>query len=165
MSVYKKLNEAFPQSLLDAYEYNKETGIFTHKKKLGAKSGAVSGCDNGYGYLRISHKKKSYYAHRLAWFFVYGETPTLQIDHINGIKSDNRIANLRLATNAENAWNKHNAQLNSTSNVIGVSWHKKAKKWQAFFKNKYLGLFDSIEKAKEEYLKEKELSNPFGATK
>lgn len=162
MSVHNIKNKDYPLSLLDAYSYDKDTGIFTHKKKLGAKEGSKSGCSNGNGYLRVTHKKKSYYAHRLAWFFHYGEVPHIQIDHINGNKSDNRIVNLRLATNKENSWNKHKAKSNSKSKILGVSWHKKSKKWQAFFKNKYLGLFDVEDDAINAYLREKNLSNPFG---
>jgi hypothetical protein len=154
MSVYKKLP---PESILQAYSYDSETGIFTHKKKLGAKESTVAGCDNGYGYLRISHKKKSYYAHRLAWFFVYGRMTADQIDHINGNKSDNRISNLREATAKENQHYKKDAQKNSKSGVLGVSWHEKAKKWQAHFMNEYIGIFNSIEDASNAYRKVKEM--------
>jgi hypothetical protein len=67
------------------------------------------GTSNGFGYLRITVLGKSYYAHRLAWFYMNGEWPD-QIDHINGIKSDNRIENLRNVTVQQNNQNKLNAQ-------------------------------------------------------
>lgn len=153
------------ECLRDRYNYNPETGIFTHARtRLGVTGGRVSGCDNGRGYLRVTLDGKVYYAHRLAWLYVHGEMPKCQIDHINGNPRDNRIANLRLATSKENAWNKSAAQSNSKTKVRGVSWHSKAQKWQAFFGKKYLGLFESIESAKEAHIAAWNAANPFGAT-
>lgn len=129
------------------------------KKRRGIKTGVKLGTDNGFGYLRITVFGKSYYAHRLAWFFVYGTWPN-QIDHINGKKSDNRLKNLRNVTIQQNNQNKLKAQKNSESKVLGVSWHQKANKWQAhiciYKERKYLGLFTSVEEAHKAYLKEKE---------
>lgn len=140
--------------------YDKDTGAFEWKKKRrGVKTGTGLGTDNGFGYLRITVLGKSYYAHRLAWFYVYGEWPD-QIDHINGVKSDNKIKNLRSVNVQQNAQNKLKAQKNSDSQVLGVSWHKKAKKWQAhicvYKERKYLGLFDDVKDAEEAYKREKE---------
>lgn len=140
-------------------DYDPKTGFFQWKKKRrGIQTGVFLGTDNGFGYKRISVLGKSYYAHRLAWFYVHGEWPD-QIDHINGIKSDNRIKNLRNVNCQQNAQNKTKAQKNSLSQTLGVSWHKKAKKWQAhicvFKERKYLGLFEKIEDAEKAFNKEK----------
>lgn len=148
------------KELHEVLDYNKDTGVFMWKKaRRGVKTNVPIGTDNGFGYLRITVFGKSYYAHRLAWMYVNNEMPD-QIDHINCIKSDNRIANLRNVTVQQNAQNKLNAQKNSSSKMLGVSWHKKAKKWQAhicvYKERKYLGLFENIDDAQQAYLIEKE---------
>ena len=140
--------------------YYCDSGVFKwNKKRRGVKTGVPLGTDNGFGYLRITVLGKSYYAHRLAWFYMNGEWPD-QIDHINGIKSDNRWSNLRDVSVQQNAQNKLKAQKNSDSRILGVSWHKKAKKWQAhiciYKERKYLGLFEDINEAQKAFLKEKE---------
>jgi hypothetical protein len=145
---------------LQLLNYDKEVGVFSWKKKRrGVKTGVPLGADNGFGYLRITVLGTSIYAHRLAWFYVHGVWPE-QIDHINGNKSDNRIANLRDVSLQQNLQNKLKPQKNSESKVLGVSWHKKAKKWQAhicvYKERKYLGLFDDVNEAHKAYLKEKE---------
>ena len=142
--------------VLELMAYDPEVGIFTWKKqRRGVITGKPLGCCNGNGYLRITVLGQVVYAHRLAWFYVYGKWPQNQIDHINGSKNDNRIANLRDVTNAQNAQNKPFAR--------GVSWHKKSNKWQAHFcfhkTNRYLGLFDKYEDAATAYIAAKEKSN------
>jgi len=76
--------------------YDPNTGVFisrVHRKKL--HPGDIVGNHNDRGYLRASIDYKSYYLHRLAWFFVYKRWPRQSLDHINGVLDDNRIANLR----------------------------------------------------------------------
>jgi hypothetical protein len=116
--------------LLEVLDYNPETGEFTNKiDRGGLKAGDIVGSDNGRGYLTIGIDGTSYRAHRLAYFYVNGVCPTeLQIDHINHIRSDNRIDNLRLVTppcNAENG----SRRCDSTSDIKGISWNKILKKW------------------------------------
>ena len=163
MSALQKLMQARIKlqgcDLRDLAHYDKDTGIFTWRKsRRGVKTGQPLGTCNGNGYLRITVLGKSYYAHRLAWLYVYNEWPEHEIDHINAIKSDNRISNLRKATPKENKKYMFNPQSNSKSKVLGVSWNKKANKWQSFYKNKYLGLFDNIDDAANAYKLEKEKS-------
>jgi len=151
------------KDLREVILYNSKTGLFAWKKsRRGVKIGKTLGTDNGFGYLRITVLGRSYYAHRLAWFYVNGEWP-LTIDHLNGVKSDNRIANLRGCSQSDNAQNVQKAQSNSESKILGVSWHKKAKKWQAhiciYKERKYLGLFSDIFEAEKAYLKEREKHN------
>lgn len=143
--------------------YDKTTGLFSWKKsRRGVQVGKPLGTDNGFGYLRITVLGRSYYAHRLAWFYVHGVWP-ITVDHLNGDKSDNRIANLRACTQIENNQNIRKPQANSKSKILGVSWHKKAMKWQAhiciYKERKYLGLFDNVLDAHEAYLKEREKHN------
>ena len=129
--------------------YDPETGIFTRKtpsKKY--KIGEIVGCDcNGYVYICCD--KKNRYAHRLAWLYVYGYIPKY-VDHINGNKKDNRIANLRETTISQNMHNSKKPK-NNTSGIKGVYFHKKSQKWMArvHLNNKciYLGIFENIEDA------------------
>jgi len=93
--------------------YDPQTGIFTWKVKLSDKIniGQKTGCKNNRGYLLIKINKKLYRAHRLAWLYVYGYFPKFTIDHINRIKTDNRIENLRDVTIQENLKNKPNKRI------------------------------------------------------
>ncbi|HEJ7990233.1 TPA: HNH endonuclease [Serratia liquefaciens] len=117
--------------LRDNLNYNKDTGLFTWMKpRKRVMVGNYAGCQNIAGYITICIDKKIYRAHRLAWFFVNGEWPAGEIDHINGIKTDNRISNLREATRAENQRNQLAPKTN-TSGIKGVSWDKKRKRWLA----------------------------------
>ena len=89
-------------------------------------------------------------AHRIAWALYYGEMPTGSIDHINGDPGDNRIANLRDVSHAENMRNQRR-QLRSASGVTGVHWSKASSKWSAEIvcngEKQYLGLFTDFDAA------------------
>lgn len=106
--------------------------------------------DNGQGYRQGAIGGVHFEAHRVIWSIHYGEWPSDQIDHINGVRADNRISNLRVVTAQEN---RRNASMrrDNTSGVCGVCWHKNKKKWMAKIKidgcDKYLGLFTTIEAA------------------
>ena len=119
--------------------YDPKTGVFTRYGKVP--------CTYRGGYLLLRVKRKLYSAHRLAWLWVHGEFPEVQIDHINGVKDDNRIENLRNVTSRQNAQNAKLSAL-STSKCTGVSWKKCAAKWVAYITFDYkitaLGRFDSL---------------------
>lgn len=135
------------------FDYNPDTGIFTHKTnrgsvKIGSKAGTVNKSDK-YHYLKIS--KEKYAAHRLVWIYIYGEIPIgFEIDHINGCEADNRLINLRLATPSQN---QHNQKLSikNTSGFKGVYWSKKSNKWTTSIhlngKQHNLGSFAEHDKA------------------
>ena len=93
---------------------------------------------------RIKIDEKPYFAHRLAWLYVYGCWPSKDLDHINGDPADNRICNLREASNTDNHANSKDYR-NNTSGHKGVYWMPKAQKWLALIqRDKYrrrLGLF------------------------
>ena len=89
-------------------QYDQETGIITWIKNPGKKIqvGQITGNLNLNGYLQIQFQGKNYKAHRVAWFLYHGKWPTNHIDHINGIRTDNRISNLRDVTRSENQLNQ-----------------------------------------------------------
>ena len=119
------------KEIKELLHYNPDTGLFSWRNNIthNIKAGDIAGGDN-HGYISITIKGKLYYAHRLAWLYVYGEVPPNQIDHINHDKSDNRIANIRPVSNSENQKNKP-VRENSKSGVAGVNWDASRKKWAA----------------------------------
>ena len=96
------------EELREQLNYDPETGVFTWRVKTRQKNiaGRVGHLNKTTGYVSISVRKKTYLAHRLAWLHTYGCWPRKEIDHINRVRSDNRIANLREATRAENCANR-----------------------------------------------------------
>jgi len=141
--------------------YDLKTGIFKWKIKPHHKIniGDVAGCKIKDGYISIQINNKKYKAHRLAWLYVYGEMPKLCIDHINGIRHDNRIENLRDVSRKINSQNIKKIPRNNTSGLLGAYWHKNRNKWVSQIaingKDKHLGLFETPQLAHEAYLKAK----------
>ncbi|WP_082492943.1 HNH endonuclease signature motif containing protein [Acidovorax sp. Leaf160] len=94
----------------------------------------------------------------MAWLYVNGAWPDGQIDHINGNRADNRIANLRVCSNADNGQNR-GVNANNRSGSPGVSFHSKAQKWQAHIGiqgvRHALGFFASKEDAAAAYVEAK----------
>ncbi len=119
--------------LRKALAYNPITGIITWKESESPKipCGTVAGHLYKSGYRMIRVRGVSYNAHRIAWALHYGEWPRHQIDHINRVRDDNRICNLRHCTNAQN---QQNAKIrsNNTSGVPGVSYKPLDGKWVAY---------------------------------
>jgi hypothetical protein len=156
-----------PEQVREHLQYYADTGTFVWRTKSSsrARAGSIAGTTNGNGYRQIGIGGRIYPAHRLAWCWTYGKWPIYDIDHINGVKDDNRLANLREATRSENMQNQRRAQSsNKSSGILGV--HKTAKqKWLAHIKlNKklhYLGSFDTAEAACAAYTAAKQALHPF----
>lgn len=146
--------------LTKVLDYNSETGEFTWKisPSRNIKVGTRAGVVNKTGYRLISINNIRYKAGRLAWFYHYGEWPsdeTPQIDHINGNRSDDRIANLRQVTDEQNSRNQKVRSTN-TSGRTGVQFHKHRGKWMAVIRNNgkyeclgYYAKFEDAVKARE----------------
>ena len=115
-----------------------------------------SGYPNANGYIYLYHQGKYRKVHQLIWEHVHGEIPDgLFIDHINGVRSDNRICNLRLATRQQNGENRQKLAKNNTSGFRGVSLIKSSGKWIAGIKingvRVHLGRFQTKEEAYKAY--------------
>lgn len=104
------------ERLKELVTYDENTGEFRWKVATAhrIKVGDLAGCYDGEGYRRIKVEGKPYLVHRLAWLYTYGTFPVKDIDHINGIKHDNSLINLRVATRSENQRNTKTRSTNST---------------------------------------------------
>lgn len=142
--------------LRELFEYDAETGVVIRKITVGkrGKAGSVVGCLTQKGYLSLRIDGRFFLLHRVIFMYVHGRMPAEQIDHINGVKTDNRIANLREATEPENSQNVK-AHRDNSSGLLGVSWRKSRGKWRASIgidgSHKHLGYFDSKHEAHEAY--------------
>lgn len=142
--------ELTQEKLKELLTYEPETGLFRwNVTRGGAKKHEVAGAIHPPNYIRICVCRKAYLAHRLAWFYVYGAWP-VEVDHINQIKNDNRITNLREVTRSENLQNRGILSSNSSGRK-GVSLDAKSGKWKAQIQingvNKSLGFYSTIESA------------------
>jgi HNH endonuclease/AP2 domain len=139
--------------------YNATTGLFTWKITISnrAQAGKEFGSWDMYGYKTVRINQKSYKLHRLAWLYVHGEMPKNDIDHINGIRHDNRIENLRdvtRKTNLENQTRLHTAK--KYTSLIGAYFDKRKNSFYSRIsvnnKNIHLGSFDTEQKAHDAYI-------------
>jgi hypothetical protein len=131
------------------FTYNPENGeVYSRYGKI-----SKSMHKNGYIDIQITLNKKKYHllAHQFGWYWVYKECVEC-LDHINGIRNDNRICNLRSITNQQNQWNRTTAK--------GFFWNKQVNKWQSQIqlnkKTIYLGTYNIKEEARNAYLQAKE---------
>lgn len=156
-----ELSQHYVRTVLD---YDPETGVFTWRYRswdlflTKAAHNAWNARFAGYpagnthktrGYVEIKLLGTMHKAHRLVFLWKYGYMPEF-VDHINGVRDYNALANLRDATKQENGRNQKRPAHN-TSGVIGVNWHKRDRKWRAYIKvdgkNVSLGFFTDFEAA------------------
>ena len=143
------------QELKELFVYHPDSGWFTNKSSRGrAKSGARAGAETGHGYRRIIIDYVKHYEHHLAWLYVYGEYPD-EVDHVNGVRNDNRIVNLRLCTRSQNNFNTQS--YTGTAGLSGAYLDKRSRQWYSKIQfggqQKFLGIFPSPEDAHQAYLK------------
>jgi hypothetical protein len=151
-------------SLSDADEvrrifvYEQETGLFFRRITIGqrAKAGSLAGYMND-GRKVIPFRCKKVNASRLAWLYVTGSWPRHEIDHINGIKDDDRFKNLRDVDRSTNLENLRRARADNKSGVIGVRERSGRFEPRLMVKGKplYLGRYDTLEEARNVYISQK----------
>ncbi len=136
----------------EVLEYDPDSGFFYWRVSLNARApvGAIAGTIRPDGYVKIQIDRVPMMAHRIAWFWVYGEIPEYEIDHENRIRYDNRIDNLRPATSKQNKENQ-SLRVTNTSGHKGVHWDKSREKWMAFVVHHHkfhnLGRYDDLDHA------------------
>lgn len=151
--------------------YDRSSGLFLWLTNRGGKAKAFTyaGCKDSDGYLRIQYKKRSWLAHHLAWFYLYGALPDTDIDHENENKIDNRPRNLRKSFGSIQNINKSKPRVdNKSTGLKGVTVRKQkdGERYMAAITlhgvRKYLGIFDTPEEAHSAYLEaKKELLNNY----
>lgn len=154
--------------LKEVLHYDPDTGVFVSKLANGRwGSGRVVGYIMPKGYRLIQIDGVGYLAHRLAWLWMTGRFPPAETDHVNGVRDDNRFANLREATRSENAQNSKR-YANNTSGANGVSYDNRKRKWRAYIsvegKRVELGLFRTVDDAQRVQLSAKAKLHTFQPT-
>ena len=135
--------------------YDPETGVFRWLQKRNNRSlaGSVAGGINSGGYRNIALLGKCYRAGRLAVLMMTGEWPPQEVDHIDGVRDNDRWSNIRLASRTLNNRKKSRARVDSASGVLGVTASRG--RWKAVIeangKSRHIGLFDTIEAASAAY--------------
>lgn len=127
-----------------------EGHLYWIEPRKGRQRHRPAGTVTSSGYIGVMVGPKRYYAHRLCWAIAHGSWPIDQIDHVNGNKADNRLANLREASNAQNGKNLKLSSAN-TSGVTGVVFCKETGRWRSIIKvdgkTIHLGRWPTIEQA------------------
>ena len=153
-------------------EIHEIDGVFYHSKWNGGKArkGSVAGYLNNCGYVVICLNGKNHLRHRLVWEKYNGPIPDgLFIDHMNGVRGDDRIENLQLVKRSENhALGVYRLQKNNSSGANGVCWDSSAEKWKAYLKvdgrHKHVGHYKTVAEA-EIALKEYKSKNSITASR
>lgn len=149
------------ETLRELLDYNPETGMLIwrprpattrHDRAWNTRfAGREAGLVDAFGYRKLRLAGQRLFAHRLAWKIIYGDEPPAGVDHINGDKLDNRIANLRPATKSQNGANAKTRRDSSTG-VKGVHFNRRRWKFEANVKangRQYkVGYFDTLDQAK-----------------
>lgn len=154
------------EDVLALLTYDPITGEFHWKKRgHGIEDGSRAGYVNKRGYVEIMLGKVHYRAHRLAWLVVHGSWPSQMIDHINGVRDDNRIDNLRDVCNSLNQQNKRAAGSNNrSSGLLGVRWCAQKQKWRGVINvdgcARHLGYFEEPLDAHRAYMDAKVRLHP-----
>lgn len=145
------------ERLRELVDYDPITGVFTRRTTRGRwKAGSIAGCAQLGDYTKLHLDYVFYGAHRLAVLWMTGTSPSVLVDHKNGIRSDNRWTNLRCATHQTNLENRHGPQSNNTSGALGVRRNRNGKRFIALLcvdgQSRHLGTFDTTSAAHAAYV-------------
>lgn len=149
----RKTAEMSPAQLHEWLSYDPTTGVLRWKKtnNWSLHPGDIVGSINAEGYVKFKIEQVSYAASRAIWALVYGYWPTFLVDHRDGNRANNRLNNLRPASNIQNCRN----QKKSRAGLKGATWHRATGKWAAQIrtpgKNNHLGLYATEEEAHAAY--------------
>lgn len=152
------------ERLRELLDYDPETGRFTWRVRRGPvpAGGKAGGRPDGSGYSQIRVDGRLHLAHRLAWLYMTGDQPPVEVDHRDTDPMNNRWSNLRASTRSGNNQNVRRARRNNSSGYLGVS--PRDGRWLAQIhangKKRWLGLFDTPELAHGAYLKAKAALHP-----
>lgn len=139
------------ETLNSLFIYDPESGLVTRRIFVNsrAKEGDVVGSMSASGYLQVRIANSNYPLHRIIWVMIYGYMPENFIDHINRVRDDNRLCNLREVSSYCNMRNA-SRQKRNRSGVTGVCWTKD-EVWQVtisdFNRSTYLGRFNVFTEA------------------
>lgn len=140
-------------------EYNEESGEFRWRARLsqGTQVGQIAGCLNTIGYWQIGIRRVRYLGHRLAWLYVYGVWPLGEIDHIDGDRGNNRIANLRVTNRSVNMQNVTRTNKKTQTGLLGAHVDKNgfSSKIMLDGMSMHLGNFKTAQEAHEAYVRAK----------
>jgi len=145
------------ERLKEILSYDSDTGFFKWlvsrgRNGNGARVGQIAGTKDVTGRITITIEGRHYRAHRLAWLYVYGRLPNGELDHRNGVQSDNRCSNLREATKSQNAANKRVLR----AGLKGACFNRRRDKWMAAIRKDYkqihLGYFATEQEAHAAYV-------------
>lgn len=144
--------------LHEVLDYDQNTGVFVWKRKTGSRAvpGQVAGCDHSLGYRFVCVDGKRYKEHRLAWFYVHGQWPVGEVDHIDGSRNNNAIENLRDVSKSVNQQNLREAKSHSKSGLLGVT-KRRSGGWCARIT---IGTYDTPEEAHAAYVEAKQRLHP-----
>jgi hypothetical protein len=147
------------ERLREVLDYERETGLFRWRiyRSRGARAGDLAGSLKRHGYVLITIDGVSYYAHRLVWFHEHGRWPSGMIDHLDGVRSNNRIGNMRDTTQYVNQQNRATETRCNGSGFIGAFRH--GRRWMSKIMANgvlhKLGTFDTPEQAHAAYVSAK----------
>jgi len=151
-------NDFTASQVRELLNYDPHTGLFTWKiGRPGTRLGSLAGTLTKDGYVMLSANGAKVFAHRAAWLLMHNTWPKAEIDHINGVRNDNRIENLRDVSPSVNQQNVRRARRDNKSGFLGVTRQKNLWTSQLTIRGKtlHLGLFRTPEEASEAYLKAK----------
>ncbi len=165
----KSVSSMSIERLREAFTYCPDSGeirwrIRPHSNGC-AQIGSLAGTPKN-GYIKLVLDQVQMRAHRVAWAIHFGRWPEGEIDHINAVRSDNRLANLRELAPEVNVQNRRRANKNSKSGFLGVHWRKDERVWVSQIgvnrRCVVLGRFGSAEEAHAAYVKAKRELHPWG---